>query len=98
MQFKHFSASFFKKGTCHLVFHDAKIVHKMNIFAGQRKNWLPPGYGTTAYSDFEPEAREAVKSFDGGEAGYDHIVANREYYLFKPEKTILQLEYTATPA
>ncbi len=98
VQFKHFSASFFKKGTCHLVFHDADIVKKLNIFAGQRKNWLPPGYGTTAYGDFEPEAREVIKSFDGGAVGYDHTVANKEYFFFKPEKTILRLECAATPA
>ena len=98
VQFKHFSASFFKKGTCHLVFNDADLVKKMNIFAGQRKNWLPPGYGTTAYGDFEPEAREVVKSFDGGATGYTHTVANGEYFLFKPEKTLMQLKYNATPA
>ncbi len=39
-----------------------------------------------------------VKSFDGGEAGYSHTMENQEYFLFKPEKSILQLEYTATPA
>ncbi|MDR1744510.1 MAG: DUF4942 domain-containing protein [Planctomycetota bacterium] len=96
--FKHFSASFFKKGTCHLVFNDADLVKKINIFAGQKKNWLPPGYGTTAYGDLEPEAWEAVKSFDGGEVGYTHTVANKEYFLFKPESTLLRLAHAATPA
>lgn len=89
VRFKHFSASFFKKGTCHLVFHNPDLVKKLNIFAGQQKKWLPPGYGTTAYGDFEPEAREVIKSFDGGAAGYNHTIANSKYFLMNDNTTPL---------
>ncbi len=95
IRFKHFTADFFKKGTCHLEFHRPEVVHKLNIFAGQQKNWLPPGYGTTAYGDFDPEAQEVIKSFDGDAAGYTRTVANGKYYLFEPEG-VRQLGCTAS--
>ncbi len=97
IRFKHFTADFFKKGTCHLVFHDDRLIKKLNIFAGQQKKWLPPGYGTTAYGDFEAEAQEVIKSFDGSAAEYTHTVANGKYFLFEPDKAVRQLECT-TPA
>ncbi len=71
------------------------MIHKLNIFAGQQNNWLPPGYGTTAYGDFDPEAQEVIKSFDGDVAGYTRTVANGKYYLFEPEG-VRQLGCTAS--
>lgn len=88
VRFKHFTASFFKKGTCHLEFHDEKLVHKFNLFGGQQKGWLPPGYGTVDYDDLEPEAREVVESFEGEES-YRRTVANRQYFLVNDSPMLL---------
>lgn len=80
IQLRHFTISVFKKGTCHIEFHDPELVKKFNIFGGQQKAWLPPGYGTTAYADLEPEAREVVDSFEG-EASYAQTVKKPDFYL-----------------
>ncbi len=80
VRFKFFTASFFMKGTCHLVFHDERLVQKFNIFCGQQKNWLPPGYGTAGYKEMTPEAKAVIDSFEG-EASYQRTVANNDYYL-----------------
>jgi len=80
VRFKFFTASFFMKGTCHLVFHDEKLVQKFNIFCGQQKNWLPPGYGTEEYKDLSPEAKAVIDSFEG-EQSYKKTVVNSGYYL-----------------
>lgn len=87
--FKHFTASFFKKGTCHLEFHDDNLVKKFNIFGAQQRGWLPPGYGTASYEELEPEAREVVKSFEGKDS-YRRTVANSQYFLVNdtPERLL----------
>ena len=80
VHFKHFTASFFQKGTCHLEFHDDRLVKKFNIFGAQQRGWLPPGYGTASYEELEPEAREVVESFEGKDS-YRQTVANNQYFL-----------------
>ncbi len=88
VRFKHFTASFFKKGTCHLEFHDEKLIHKFNVYGGQQKGWLPPGYGTAGYEELEPEARDVVNSFEG-EDSYRRTVANRQYFLVNDSSMLL---------
>ena len=88
VRFKHFTASFFKKGTCHLEFHDEKLIHKFNVYGGQQKGWLPPGYGTADYEELEPEARDVVNSFEG-EDSYRRTVANRQYFLVNDSSMLL---------
>lgn len=92
VRFKHFSASFFKKGTCHLVFHNPALVKKLNIFAGQQKKWLPPGYGSTSYSEMNAQEKAVIKSFEG-EKEYSKTIENRQFYLFHAND-FLQLGYS----
>ena len=42
---KYFTVTFYKKGTCHIVFKDMDLLKKFNIFGSQKKGWLPPAYG-----------------------------------------------------
>ena len=80
IELRHFKISVFKKGTCHIEFNDPELVKKFNIFGGQQKNWLPPGYGATAYGDLAPEAREVIDSFEGEES-YEQTLRQADYFL-----------------
>ncbi len=89
---KFFSATFYKKGTVHLKFHKEcqDLIDRFNIFAGQRKGWLPPSYGKVRYSDMQEEEQAVVDSFHGdetpgsGEAAYAQVLTNSRYYLTSP--------------
>lgn len=79
---KYFYISIFKKGTIHLTFKDEylPLIDRLNIFAGKRKNWLPPSYGKVKYKDMSREEKEIVDSFQGEEK-YNQILQNANYYL-----------------
>ena len=77
---KYFTVTFFKKGTCHIKFHDQKIVDRLNIYVGRNKAWLPPSYGKARYDEMDDESRRVVDEFQGREA-YDKVMANAEDYL-----------------
>ena len=51
----YFTLTFYKKGTCHIVFKDLELLKKFNIFGSQKKGWLPPCYGKKKYSDMTIE-------------------------------------------
>lgn len=78
---KYFTVTFYKKGTCHIVFKNMELLKKFNIFGSQRKGWLPPSYGKKAYSDMEQDEKAVINEFEG-EAEYDKVMANKKYYLF----------------
>ena len=78
---KYFYLTFYKKGTCHMEFRNAELLHKFNIFGSQRKNWLPPTYGKARYKDMSPEEKAVVDSFDGGEKEYEKILAKKNYFI-----------------
>ena len=77
---KYFFVTFYKKGTAHLVFKDMALLEKFNMFAAQRKGWLPPDYGKKHYRDMEPEAQKVVDSFQGAQK-YEEVMARADYYL-----------------
>lgn len=83
VQFKHFMATFYKKGTCHIEFTNMDVLHKFNLFAAKGKNWLPPCYGRKAYQDMSGEERAVVDSFEG-EKSYEHVMARADYFLSSP--------------
>lgn len=85
---KYFSVTFFKKGTCHIKFHDRKIVDRLNIYVGRNKAWLPPSYGKVRYDEMDEESRRVVDEFQGREA-YDAIMANVDDYLIDVKDTLL---------
>lgn len=77
---KYFTATFYKKGTAHLVFKDMDLLEKFNLFAGQKKGWLPPTYGKKRYRDMSAEEQHVVDSFQGREK-YEEIMAKADYFL-----------------
>lgn len=77
---KYFSVTFFKKGTCHIKFHDKKIVDRLNIYVGRSKAWLPPSYGKARYEEMDPESQRVVDEFQGREE-YDRVMADVDDYL-----------------
>ena len=87
---KYFTATFYKKGTAHLVFKDMELLEKFNLFAGRKKGWLPPSYGKKRYADMNPEERKVIDSFQGRER-YEHIMAHADYFLENERRIPLML-------
>lgn len=80
--FTYFTATFYKKGTCHIKFHEnaRHLIDRLNIFAGREKGWLPPNYGKVPYDQMDAESRAVVDDFQGKE-DYERIYAEAGYYL-----------------
>lgn len=87
---KFFDVTLYKKGTMHIRFRDQALVDRFNIYCSQKKNWLPPNYGKTAYADMGHEAKTVVDQFHGngtegsGAAAYGEIMKRRGYFLAEP--------------
>jgi len=81
IQLKYFTITFYKKGTCHIVFNNEELLKKFNIFGSQRKGWLPPSYGKKSYKDMTAEEKEEMKKIVG-EKEYNKVLENTGYYLF----------------
>lgn len=77
---KYFSATFYKKGTVHLVFTCPELIDRFNIYAAQQKKWLPPDYGKKRYSKMSDEEKAVIDSFQG-EKAYAEVMAKANYYL-----------------
>jgi len=80
IQCRYFRVTFFKKGTCHIVFTNLDVLHKFNLFAAQGKHWLPPVYGKKRYKDMTQEEKAVIDSFEGQES-YDNVMAHSDYFL-----------------
>jgi len=78
---KYFFLTFYKKGTCHLLFKDMNILARFNIFAAKGKNWLPPSFGKKKYAEMDPEEQKVAKSFMGSADKYDKVVQYAHYFL-----------------
>lgn len=99
VEFAYFKVDFYKKGTIHIKFLPEAIplIDRLNIYAAQNKNWLPPNYGRTTYSNMEKAEQEVVDSFNGdgtdgsGEKKYSEILANSEFYLAEPAQKAVAL-------
>ena len=94
IQLKYFTVTFYKKGTCHIVFNNDELLKKFNIFGSQHKGWLPPGYGKKKYQDMTSEEKAVVNEFEG-EKEYNKVFSNRTYYLFDGNKLNLLEDRTA---
>lgn len=94
IQLKYFTVTFYKKGTCHIVFNNDELLKKFNIFGSQKKGWLPPSYGKKQYKDMTTEEKTVVNEFDGNETEYNKTMKNRKYYLFD-SNSVLMLENKA---
>lgn len=87
---EHFILTFYKKGTCHIKFRNQDLLDKFNLFASQRKGWLPPSYGKKAYSEMNAEEQAIVKEFSGNGQNYNKIYENQSAYLVE-QKQLLQI-------
>ena len=83
----YFNATFYKKGTCHIEFTNADVLKSFNIFASQKKGWLPPSYGKKTYHDMSTADRAVVDSFEG-ETSYNDTMAR---HLVPTTATLMQL-------
>lgn len=96
IELKYFAVDFYKKGTTHIKFYpeSMKLVERLNIYAAQNRNWLPPSYGQKTYSNMTTEEKSVVDSFHGdgtdgsGEKAYVDILSQAQYYLSDPTQTI----------
>jgi hypothetical protein len=94
IQLKYFTVTFYKKGTCHIRFTNPELLKKFNIFGSQHKGWLPPSYGKKAYKDMTTEEKSVVSQFEG-EAEYNKVMDNTDYYLFDTNSLNLLEEKSA---
>ncbi|NDZ93307.1 DUF4942 domain-containing protein [Streptomyces sp. SID6673] len=83
VELEYFTVTFYKKGTTHIVFKRDDLLKKFNLIGSQRKGWLPPEYGRTAYSSMTPAEREVVDEFEGEES-YVDTVQRVEFYESRP--------------
>lgn len=87
---KFFDVTLYKKGTAHLVFKDLELLKKFNIYAGRKKNWLPPSYGHKHYDEMDDEEKAVIDSFEGKDS-YKETLSKRDFYLSQPVDSILTL-------
>lgn len=83
----YFNATFYKKGTCHIEFTNTDVLKSFNIFASQKKGWLPPSYGKKTYHDMSAADRAVVDSFEGQDS-YNDTMAR---HLIPTTATLMQL-------
>jgi hypothetical protein len=88
LDFFYFTATFYKKGTCHITFRDDELLQKFNIFGSQRKGWLPPSYGKRRYNDMTQEEKAVIDEFQG-EADYQKVVENPQEYILENKQLLL---------
>lgn len=100
----YFEATFFKKGTCHIKFHEEarRVVDRLNIFAATHQkdgqNWLPPYFGKVSYDAMDDEGKAVIDSFYGDiedpqkrHAEYAKVCQNPNYYLTSIDASSLPL-------
>lgn len=83
----YFTARLYKKGTAHIRFNKEAmpLIERLNIFAAQKRGWLPPSYGKKQYSDMDDEEKAVIDSFQGEER-YAEVMANPSNFILEPGK------------
>lgn len=92
VEFAYFKVDFFKKGTIHIKFlpETMPLVDRLNIYAAQHRNWLPPNYGKASYDSMTRAEKEVVDSFHGdgsegsGKTMYKKVMSSSSFYLADP--------------
>lgn len=87
---KYFAVTFYKKGTCHIKFHDQKIVDRLNIYVGRQRAWLPPTYGSVHYDQMDEESKRVVDEFQGREK-YEAVINYPNDYIIETKAAPLLL-------
>lgn len=91
---KYFTVTIYKKGTAHLVFKDMDLLEKFNMFASQRKGWLPPQYGKKHYRDMSDEEKAVIDNFQGAKK-YEEVMDRRDYFLSANTQSLLLMAPSA---
>ena len=93
INYTYFSATFHKKGTCHIKFYPEteKLIDRLNIFIGKKRNWLPPSYGKKHYKDMDEAEKAVVREFQG-EASYEAMMVNPSDYIPEIGTSALRIE------
>ena len=87
---KYFAVTFYKKGTCHIKFHDQKIVDRLNIYVGRQRAWLPPTYGSVHYDQMDDESKRVVDEFQGRDK-YEAVINCPNDYIIETKAAPLML-------
>lgn len=84
---KYFSVTFYKKGTCHIVFHKEcyRLIDALNIYAARNYKWLPPSYGQKHYHEMDDEEKKVIDEFQGEQA-YETVMQDKAGYLIGDAK------------
>lgn len=88
VKFPYVTLSFFKKGTCHIVFDDAELLADLNRIGSMSKNWLPPSYGKKRYKDMTAEEKSVIDSFEG-ELSYEKAMSKGINFLENINQNLL---------
>lgn len=104
VELAYFKVDFFKKGTIHIKFlpEAQPLVDRLNIYAAQNRNWLPPSYGKSTYSNMSKAEKEVVDSFHGdgsdgsGEKMYSKVLSQSAFYLADPTQQNVPLLISST--
>jgi hypothetical protein len=89
LDLRYFKLKLHLKGTAHITFTDQALLDKFNIFAAQRRHWLPPRYGKATYQEMTPEERAVIDGFQG-QAAYAKVLENADYYLVDTSTLLLE--------
>lgn len=90
LEFTFFHCTFYKKGTVHITFKDQNLLDRFNIYASQKKGWLPPRYGKAPYKDLTPEEKDVVDTFQGKNQ-YENVFNNTSKFIVN-STALLQIE------
>lgn len=96
IELKYFKVDLYKKGTMHIKFlpETMPLVERLNIYASQKKGWLPPRYGKASYNNMDASEKAVVDSFHGdggdgsGEKAYTEVMAKADFYLTEPTQRL----------
>lgn len=91
IELKYFTVTFYKKGTCHIVFKDEELLKKFNLYGAQKKGWLPPSYGKKTYEEMDPEEKAVVDEFEG-KAEYGKTLQNKDFYLVNENQFLIGMD------
>ncbi len=92
IQLKYFKITFYKKGTCHIVWNEETkpLIEKLNILAAKSRCWLPPSYGKKTYDEMTPQEQEVINAFHGNRKEYDKVLQKKDFYLGSATSMLLQ--------
>lgn len=85
---KFFKLTFYKKGTCHILFKNEELLKKFNLFGCMKKGFLPPSYGKAKYEDMTKEEKSVIDNFEGKEE-YNKVMKNLDYYIYNPSNVLM---------